>query len=385
MNMSLNENQQIIELIKKSNNILITTKGEFSIDAVAAGLGLISVFKKMNKPADIVIDDFKIPKNLAFLPQIKIIEPRIYNLRRFIIKLDISHSQVDEISYDVHENHLDFIISPRNGFFNEKDISTSSSGFKYDLIVTLDTPDLESLGDVYNNDTEFFYNTPIINIDHNPNNENFGQINRVDLTATSVSEIVYSWIRESWGKEFINEEAVTCFLTGMIAKTRSFKTPAVTPRALEMVGELVAFGARREEIIKNLYRSRSLNTLKLWGSILARLKDDVADGIVWSYLTREDFKDLSTEEEDVAGVIDELIVNAPEAKVIVLFYEKELEKICCLIACDPSINALSLSRSFEVKGSKNIVRFCLDKMNIEQAEKVVLDQVKKALAEIRIK
>ena len=383
--MSLSENQQIAEIIKKSKNILITTKGEFSIDAAATALGLALILQKMDKKAEVIVDDFNMPKTLAFLPNIKKIEPRIANLRRFIIKLDISHSQVDEISYDVHENHLDFIISPRSGFFNEKDISTSSSGFKYDLIIALDAPDLESLGDVYNNDTEFFYNTPIVNIDHNPNNENFGQINRVDLTSTSVAETVYVFIKDVWGKDSINEGVATCFLAGMVSKTRSFKTPAVTPRALEIAGELVSLGARREDIIKNLYRSRSLGTLKLWGVVLARLKDDVEHGIVWSYLKQDDFQKVAAGENDLEGVVDELIVNAPETKVIVLFYEKEPQKICCLVACDLNLNALYLSRAFEVKGSKNMVRFCLENMSIEEAQKTVLDKIKQSLEEIKIK
>ena len=383
--MSLTESQQIAELIKKSNSILITTKGEFTPDAVATALGFALVLRKMDKKVDLAIDDFKSGKNLVFLPEVEKIEPRIANLRRFIIKLDISHSQVDEISYDVHDSHLDFIISPRSGFFNEKDISTSSSGFKYDLIISLDAPDLESLGDIYNNDTEFFYNTPIINIDHNPNNENFGQINRVDLTATSVAEIVYSFIKEAWGKEYLNEEVATCFLAGMVSKTRSFKTPAVTPRSLDFAGELVGLGAKREEIIKHLYRSRSLGTLKLWGVILARLRDDTENGIVWSYLKEEDFKAVKSDEEDLEGVIDELIVNAPDTKVIVLFYEKEPKKICCLVACEISVNALYLTRIFNTKGSKNTVRFCLDNMTIDEAQKKVLDQVKAGLDDIKKK
>jgi len=381
--MSLSENQQIAETIKKSNSILVTTKGEFSVDAVATALGLGLVLKKMDKKVDVAIEDFKISKSIAFLPDIKLVEPRIANLRRFIIKLDITHSQVDEISYDVHDNHLDFIISPRSGFFNEKDISTSSSGFKYDLIISLDAPDLESLGNIYDNDTEFFYNTPIINIDHNPNNESYGQINQVDLTSTSVAEIIYCLLRDIWGKGCVNEEAATCFLAGMIAKTRSFKTPAVTPRALEVASDLISLGARREEIVKYLYRSRSLGTLKLWGAVLARLKDDVENGMVWSYLKQEDFQKAAAEEDDLEGVVDELLINAPDTKVIVLFYEKEAQKICTLVASDIHLNALHLARTFEAKGSKNMARFCLEGMSMEEAQKKVLTEVKKTLQEVR--
>ena len=372
--MALNEQQQIWQTIEKSNNILITFKKEFTGDSLASSLALFLFLQKQEKQVEIVADDFRVPRAYSFLPKINEIKEITTNLRQFIISLDISKSKVDEISYDIKDNELEFIVSPKTGFFSSKDISTRSSGFHYDLIITLDNPDLESLGKIYDNDTEFFFQTPVINIDHNSNNDNFGQINHVQLTATSVAELIYDLTQKKDAK-LIDEDIATCLLTGMIAKTHSFKTSNVTPQTLNIASQLIQLGARREEIVQNLYRSRTLASLKLWGRVLTRLQNDPLQYLVWSYLTQPDFKEAQAKEEDVEGVIDELIANAPDARIIVLLYEREDRSIAALVNTEINLNALELTQLFEPTGSKNLARFTLKNVPITQAQEKIIAEI----------
>jgi len=151
--MAFSTQQQIFEAIEDSKEILITFNKNHNGDSIGGAIALFLFLQKIGKKADIVCDGFKIPAGYIFLPQIKNIKKEIANLRKFIISLDISRTKVDEISYETKENRLDFIVSPKDGFFEENDISTKSSGFKYDLIVTLGTTDLEALGKIYDHDT----------------------------------------------------------------------------------------------------------------------------------------------------------------------------------------------------------------------------------------
>lgn len=159
---------------------------------------------------------------------------------------------------------LNFIISPEKGWFSPEDISTSSSGFKHDLIFTIDTPDLESLGAIYDNNVEFFYKTTIINIDHQAGNEEYGQINYLDLNVVSSSEIIFNLLKQDENNP-IDEDIATCLMAGIISKTKNYKSANLTPRTLLTSSKLIGLGARREEIINQLYRSRPLSVLKSWG------------------------------------------------------------------------------------------------------------------------
>lgn len=331
----LTQEQQIFEQIKKANHILITFRKTWNGDSVASALAMYLFLKKLDKEVDVVAEKFDKDKPAlpnskqgelySFLPSYNEIQNQTENLRKFIISLDITDTKVSQIKYKMEDNNLNFIISPQDGFFTHDDISSRAGGFKYDLIIVLDTPDLESLGQVYDHDTEFFYKVPIINIDHHSSNEEFGQINHVQLTAVATGEILFS-LFDSYSRDLIDENIATCLLTGMTSKTRSFKTPNVTPSSLLSASQLISIGARREEIVNRLYRSRSINVLKLWGRVLARLSSSLDNKLVWSTLTRMDFEKTDSSEKDLVDVIDELIINIPQANVIVLIYEKTIEK-----------------------------------------------------------
>lgn len=373
----LNQEQQIFEQIKKSNSILITFNKLWNGDAVASALALFLLLKKMDKNVDIAADQFEQGQTFDFLPSFQTIENTLDNLRKFIVSIDISNAKVGQIKYKIENNSLNFIVAPKSGFFTKNDVSSRSGDFKYDLVIVLDTPDLESLGLIYDNDTEFFYKAPIVNIDHHSNNEDFGQINHVELTATSTAEIVFELMSREHS-DLIDEDIATCLLTGIISKTKNFKTPNISPQVLSFASQLIAMGARRETIVNRLYRSKTLGVLKLWGRVLARLTGTMNNKIVWSVLTKMDFEKTGTSEEDVNDVIDELIVNIPQAKIMMIIYEaKEKDKIVTkiLLSTIRNISAMRLAKEFNPEGSKNVVKITIDK-NIKEAEKDIVNLIK---------
>jgi len=381
--MSLSPIQQIFETIKKSNHNLITFRKNPNGDTVASALALALLLKKLGKPAEIVSDGFNLSKNFDFLPEAKKIQSNLSNLKKIILTLDLSQNKINDFSYDIRDNKLNIFITPESSLFDEKKISTSTSSFKYDLIFTVNTYDLESLGKIYDQNTEFFFNMPIINIDHSPDNEYFGQINLVEITATSTAEILFNLI-ESLDPKLLDEDIATCLLTGMIVKTKSFKTNQVTPRSLNIASQLIAAGARREQIIQNLYHTRTLATLKIWGKVLARLRNDSSKKLVWSLLEKRDFDELGLSPDCLLDVIDELIANAPEAETIILFYETTPNQIEGLIYTSKNYDALFLTKPFNPEGTKNLARFYLKDKSLLEAQREVIEKIKERLSEIII-
>jgi len=385
----LTQEQQIFEQINKAGSVLITFNKTWSGDAVASALALFLILKKMDKKVEIAAEKFEQGRIYSFLPSYEKINNQLDNLRKFIISLDITNAKVKQIKYKVEEKTLDFIISPKEGFFTHDDISSRTSGFKYDLIITLDTPDLESLGAIYDNDTEFFYQEPIINIDHHSDNESYGQINHIELTSIATAEILFNLISE-YSRDLIDEDIATCLLAGIISKTKSFKTQNLTPHVLSVSAQLISMGARREEIVKRLYRSRPINVLKLWGRVLARLSSDLDNKLVWSVLTNIDFRKTETDEEDLDEVVDELIINIPEANIIIMMYEKNeiienedktnKEKTItkAVIYSIKNINSLHLVKKWNPVGTRNLAKISLEK-EIADAEKEIIDEIKENL------
>ncbi len=377
--MALTEIEQITGVIKKSHHILITFPKDFSVDAVASALAFSLILRKLDKLVDVVGADFVLPKNLEFLPQAKSITAQIANIQKFVISIDTANDKIDEFSYNLEGDKLKIYITPKAGVFTKENVTAENSDYKYDLIITLDAPDLDSLGNIYQNFTEFFYDTTIINIDHKAENEHFGQINLTNPNAVATSEILFRLIN-SIDKNLLDTEIATCLLTGLISKTRSFKTPNVTPKTLEIASVLLAAEADRETIIKNLYRSRSLATLNLWGRVLARLKSDNGNKLIWSLLTEHDFVEAGADQKDLPDVIEELISFMPGVEVVVLIYQLS-GKNCVLVNTLKNHNALYLTSAFKAEGSKELAQFCLTEKTLLEAEKEVIGQIKEKLGQ----
>ena len=373
--MALTPNQQIFELIKNSQKILIVFKKNFTGDALASSLAIFLLLKKLNKQADIVCHNFIIPQNYAFLPEIDKIKSEIKGLKRFIISLEIKDNKIKDFSYDIKNEKLNIYLTPEKGTLDEEKINFKAGDYKYDLIITIDTDDLESLGEIHEQNTDFFYNTPIINIDHNPENEQYGQINLVELTKTSIAEMLFDLI-ENYDLKLIDSEIATCLLAGMIAKTKSFRSSNVTPRVLNVASQLILNGAERDLIIQNLYRTKSINILKLWGKVLARLKNDSQYKMAWSYLQQKDFIELNLQNPNLTELIEELIANAPEAEIIILFYENQKKTISGQIYTSKNYDSLYLTKNFKPAGNKRLAEFELAESDLVTAGKEVIESIK---------
>lgn len=374
----LNTAQQLHKLLEASRHILVVFGAEKNDDAIAGALAFKNFFNKQRKQVDIVSFNFQAPKHLSFLTGLEQIKPGLTHLQKFIIKVDVSKTKLETISYDIKDNWLAINLTPKQGSFTKNELRTAQSTYKYDLIITLSTPDLESLGDIFFNNTDLFYRTPIINIDHRTGNEHFGQLNLMDITATSTSEIIFKNLEEP-GAAYINEEMATALLTGMISQTRSFKTPNVTPNTLHLASRLMNLGADREKIVHHLYYTKSISTLKLWGQALSNLKNDHEAGLVWTAVTREDFIRSGASETDLKDLIHELISNSPEAKMILIVYENLMantQKINCLLATEKYFDAIELAKPFNPTGNKKTAVFSFSDKKLKEAEEIAVREIK---------
>lgn len=374
--MPLSVKQQIIRALKDANNILIAFKDikygngyPAGSDAIASALAFYGILEKNNKNIDIVSPNFALQEFLEFLPNAKKIKNSISATRQAEISVNIKESGVKDFSYKVDGDHLKIYLTPKEGAFNLKNLKTNDGSLQYDLIIVLDTPELALLGDVYTKNKILFDNLPIINIDHSPRNENFGEINLIDIKNSSTAEILWHILEKS---KNLDEKIIDCILAGIISKTKNFRRPNINPQTLEIVGKLIGLGGRREEIVKALYKTKAVETLKLWGRALARLKQD--NQIIWSLLTRNDFIHSGASEEMLPDVIHELIANSPQTDIVVLLFENNDGKIKAILYSEKTNLALN---AFGVQHSTNQLTFLdLPHSNLIEAEKNIINEIK---------
>ena len=97
----------------------------------------------------------------------------------------------------------------------------------------------------------------------------------------------------------------TSLLCGLYYDTGSFMHSNTTDQVYKIAGELMQLGADYKTIAKKLFRSHSLNKLKLWGELLSNLKQ-TDNNIIVAGLRAEDFNAHNAKLEDCSGAIDYL-------------------------------------------------------------------------------
>lgn len=353
--MSLTQQQQLYETIQKSQNPLITFHKEVTGDVVASSLALGRLLKKWNRSYDIIAPQYDLPDNFKFLEGADKIKRQGTNLKQVTISLDHPNIRTHHLEHEEKNNQLHIHINSDLADFSKENIKISEAKYKHDLIITLNTPDLSSLEKFYEDNTEFFFHVPIINIDYSPENEHYGQINLINITATSIAEILYDMI-DSFDPNLMDEQMATHLLTGMIEKTKSFKIPTITPKSLNIASRLMAAGAERDSIIKNLYQTRSVDTLRLWGKTLLKLETDHRQKIAWAEITEQDFLETRTDEKDLAGVLDELIGNIPTVELSIIFFQKGNQTFS-LIKSERGIDLKNYFSLYNPQGQKALIKF----------------------------
>lgn len=319
--MEISLHKQIFDQYARAKKVLIVLPQSPDPDALASALALRIFLKKIGKQG-LVLCSNEIPNKLKFLPGSKEVLKEINNPRDLVVVVDISKKTLSEVSYEKEGEKVNIHLKTDAQGFVPEDISFLESGSSFDLLVFIGLSNLDDLGKVLEKNAEWIYEVPRINIDNKPSNEFFGTINLVDITAASVTEVLYEHF-ESYEKKLIDEDLATCLLAGIIARTHSFQDPLTTPKAFLKASQLVALGARQQEIIIHLFKTKSLSLLKLWGRALARLKILEHNKTAYSVLNPQDMEKSESEEKELPMVLHELVNNMSDFKVLGLVAQKK--------------------------------------------------------------
>lgn len=162
---------------------------------------------------------------------------------------------------------------------------------QYDLVIVFDSGDLRYCGI-----DQFIPRLPIgyllVNLDHHVTNVNFGHINIVLTDSSSTAEVVHQLYESN--NVFIDPRMATSLLTGLLTDTSSFSNAATNPVTIDAASKLLAAGARHMDIVKHVMHDKTIDSLKIWGTLLSRLSYNAKYDVVSTYLLKSDATNVST-------------------------------------------------------------------------------------------
>lgn len=258
--------KKVIDAINKHSKFLITAHVNLEGDSVGSQLAMKELLESLGKKV-VIIDSDPVPGHYKFLPR------------------------SEEISNDI-----------------DKDLD-------YDAIVVLDCPNLKRIGRVRDLVTK---NKVIINIDHHVSNEEFGDINWVDSSASSAGEMVYKLFKET-GVKLTKEIALYLYIA-ILTDTGSFNYDNTSSITHEIAGELLGYGLDPASVSERVYERRALADIKFLGIVLSTIKVNKCENIAYLEITKKMLKDTGADVTKIEGVVN-YAKSIDKVRVAILFRE----------------------------------------------------------------
>jgi phosphoesterase RecJ-like protein len=213
----------------------------------------------------------------------------------------------------------------------------------YDLTIAVDCADHTRAGNVFD-----ALGKPGINIDHHITNDQFAEINLIEVDQAATCAILFDHLKE-WGLT-LTQDIASALLTGLITDTLGFRTTSTTPKVLRQAASLFETGVNMPELYMRGLVRKSFNAARYWGAGLSSLQRQ--DGITWATLTLEDRKRSGYSTNDDADLINHLSA-IDDSSVAVIFVEQHHGKVkVSWRAQKPGLDVAQVAQQFGGGGHK---------------------------------
>lgn len=312
---------KIIEKIVESTSFLVTTHENPDGDAVGATTALTNFLRALGKKVTLYYTD-EVPENYRFLPT------------------------TDTAVRDIPDQ-------------------------EYDVCFVLDAGELKRAGTAL---TNYGRKGFLINIDHHPYGEPFGDINYVDPHACATGILIYRIIKE-FGYT-LDRDTALCVYTAIVTDTGSFRYSNANTEAFQVTGELAALGINPWSVAEKLYESQPLARLKLLAEALATLS--ISARGTFAAIT------VSLDMYDRTGANAELtdgLVNYPRSihgvEVAVLFRQVTSDLYKVSFRSKGTVNVSSFAMAFGGGGHHNAAG-CTIQGSLDQVKQAVFSLLEQA-------
>lgn len=312
----------IMEEVKKAENIVILTHETPDGDAIASSLAMKVALKQLGKNADVIIRE--IPKIFDFLPY------------REEIKAD---SQIKE----------------------------------YDLAIALDCATFKRL-----DANEYFEKAKqTIVIDHHGSNTMYGEINFVNPVSPACCQILIGMFQ--YFDINIDKELGTCVLTGIITDTGGFKYSGVTAETFEFTADLLQKGVNVSSIYQRVLDTKTKANFELMRRTLDRM-EFLEDGkVTFTYITNKDLEEVNAGIGDHEGLV-EIGRDVEGVEVSVFIRQKDNEENTYKISMRSNhyVNVSDVCLMFGGGGHEKAAGAVLQG-SLEQVKQKVMNELRKVL------
>ncbi|MDD4857532.1 MAG: bifunctional oligoribonuclease/PAP phosphatase NrnA [Candidatus Krumholzibacteria bacterium] len=233
---------------------------------------------------------------------------------------------------------------PLAGLFMRED---ELGAFEPDIVFALDSPTTaRTAGPAIGG-----AGVPVVNIDHHPTNELYGDINVVDERASATAIVVYRFLAEV-APERITPEMADYLYLGVLMDTGGFRFQNTNAEALSMAARFVELGARPYELAHEFIYAKKLSTLRLLARSLESIEVHSGGRVAAMHVSREMIERAGGAMSDTEGFVD-YAASIDDVELAALFREIEEREIRVSLRSRNNHDVASLAEKFGGGGHRN--------------------------------
>lgn len=183
-------------------------------------------------------------------------------------------------------------------FLKIEDIKQLESYDKGDLLILLDCADKGRIGitGLENVDN-------IVNIDHHISNPDYGDLNIVEVEASSTSEIIFEILDYMDLLKDIDIDVYRAIYTGISADTGSFKYSNTTSKTHSIISKILEEDIDMNQINVSLYQNKSLEDIEVLKKILESISFQENNRIASIVFMEKDYENIENK-DSMDGIVE---------------------------------------------------------------------------------
>jgi phosphoesterase RecJ-like protein len=160
-------------------------------------------------------------------------------------------------------------------------------------------------------------------IDHHPFPETFFDISASHPEVCSTAQLIMELIVLSGNEALLNERVGTPLYLGIVTDTGSFRFSSVTSRTHELLGLLLEKGVKHSEVHEKTFDNNRLDRMKLHGYAIAERLEIIPEyGIALVPLTEADLERFNYKKGDTEGLVN-VALSVEGVSAAILMAEKD--------------------------------------------------------------
>lgn len=252
--------------------------------------------------------------------------------------------------------------------FSGKDTEISLS--ECDLIIVVDSSDINRISDFKD-----YFNGNTIAIDHHVTHIPYAKLTLVEPDAPATGEVIFRLLK--YMNINITQEIAHNLYIAISCDTGNFKYSSTTPETHQIVAELMLSGIDVGRISKMIYDTKTIEYFKMMGIAIERIKLFEEGKVSILSLDKSDFEAVGISESDASAIV--VLPTQIKGVEVSAYIRMRDDEIKVSLRSNNSIDVAKIATKFGGGGHVKAAGFSLNCETLNEAESIVLEELKKEL------